>query len=390
MAATVRRRGGLHRRLRRCPILDTPSYSQLTSLLFLQKYDRFIPSRENSNSGVVEENSNTANYTGSSSTGKKPRKSDDSFEADPATAPETDEQGNEIGFDDSPPPTPYHQDHTDQAHTAELSSSLGIELGRRILSFASEPPPASNEHSSLLAAYARGEGGVGRASGHQTAIAASQRRRIATTPERVLDAPGMEDDYYLNLLDWSTTNLVAIALSDAVYIWNAESGEVACLCTLSTEEEDSTTAPEFVTSVKFSEDGSYLAIGTSTGAIQIYDLSTSMRIRTMTGHATRVPTLSWSGAILSSGSRDGSIWNSDVRIAQHKIAELNGHRAEVCGLEWRKDTSLSGASGSGGSVGGQGLLASGGNDNVVNVWDGRMLGAPKMVKTNHTAAVKVR
>lgn len=109
----------------------------------------------------------------------------------------------------------------------------------------------------------------------------------------------------------------------------------------------------------------------------------------MNGHATRIPSLSWSGAILSSGSRDGSIWNSDVRIAQHKIAELNGHRAEVCGLAWRKDTALLGASASGGSVGGQGLLASGGNDNVVNVWDGRMLGAPKMVKTNHTAAVKV-
>lgn len=255
------------------------------------------------------------------------------------------------------------------------------------MSFAAEPPPASNEHSSLLAAYARGEGGIGRGgTGHQTSIAASQRRRIATTPERVLDAPGLADDYYFNLLDWSTTNLVAIALSEAVYIWNAESGEVGCLCTVGTPDLEE--ADELVTSVKFSEDGSYLAIGTSAGLIQIYDLSTSSRIRTMAGHATRVPTLSWSGAILSSGSRDGSIWNSDVRVAQHKIAELNGHRAEVCGLEWRKDTGLAAAA-AGGSAGGQGLLASGGNDNVVNVWDGRMLSAPKMVKTNHTAAVKV-
>lgn len=359
-----------------------------------QKYDRFIPSRENSatsTSGAVEEN--TLNYTNtSSSTGKKPRKSDDSFEADRSTtSPQGETADNDAGFDDSPPPTPHRQDHTDQAHTAELSSSLGIELGRRILSFSAEPPPASNEHSSLLAAYARGEGGVlGRGAGsHQTSIAASQRRRIASTPERVLDAPGLEDDYYLNLLDWSSSNLVAIALSEAVYIWNAESGDVGCLCTLHNGDQDVSTTPEIVTSVKFSEDGSYLAVGTSSGSIQIYDLSTSTRIRTMNGHATRVPALSWSGAILSSGSKDGSIWNSDVRVAQHKIAELNGHRAEVCGLSWRKDTGLSGSS-AGGSVGGQGLLASGGNDNVVNVWDGRMLGAPKMVKTNHTAAVKVR
>jgi cell division cycle protein 20 (cofactor of APC complex) len=328
--------------------------------------------------GTVEDN--TTSHSNSNT-----RKLDDSFEADNSRASDAD-AGNADSFDDdSTPPT---QDHTDQQHTADLTQSLGIDLGRRILSFAAEPPPASNEHSSLLAAYARGEAGIGRgaAASHQSSIAASQRRRIATTPERVLDAPGLVDDYYLNLLDWSSTNYVAIALSESVYIWNAETGDVGCLCSVTNGDESS---DEIVCSVKFSEDGSYLAVGTSSGPIQIYDLSTSTRIRTMAGHATRVPSLSWSGAILSSGSRDGSIWNSDVRVAQHKIAEMNGHRAEVCGLEWRKDTGLTGSSSMGGSAGGMGLLASGGNDNVVNVWDGRMLSAPKMMKTNHTAAVKV-
>jgi cell division cycle protein 20 (cofactor of APC complex) len=37
--------------------------------------------------------------------------------------------------------------------------------------------------------------------------------------------------------------------------------------------------------------------------------------------------------------------------------ELLGHTGEVCGLRWRKDGEL---------------LASGGNDDVVNVWDGRV------------------
>lgn len=126
----------------------------------------------------------------------------------------------------------------------------------------------------------------------------------------------------------------------------------------------------------------------------------------MSGHLSRVPSLSWSGAVLSSGCRTGEVWNSDVRVAQHRVAEMKGHRAEVCGLEWRAEVA------GGLSGGGQGvrrdhfvsqlpaltpslvlkmqLLASGGNDNVVNVWDGRMTNAPKMSKTNHTAAVKVR
>lgn len=322
--------------------------------------------------------------------GKGLRHAEDSFEEGDSKASAEEGNTTDGGWDDSPPPTPQTGglESSDQAHTAELSSSLGIQLGKRILSFSAEPPAASTEHSGLLAAYARGDSINGRSGAHQTALAASHRRRIATTPERVLDAPGLVDDYYLNLLDWSSTNLVAIALAESVYIWNAESGEVGCLCSIGNGEEET---DEIVCSVKFSDDGSYLAIGTSSGPIQIYDLSTSTRIRTMAGHATRVPTLSWSGAILSSGSRDGSIWNSDVRMANHKTGEMRGHRAEVCGLEWRKDTlSASGAMATGGgSSGGMGLLASGGNDNVVNVWDGRMLQAPKMVKSNHTAAVKV-
>ena len=63
----------------------------------------------------------------------------------------------------------------------------------------------------------------------------------------------------------------------------------------------------------------------------------------------------------------------ESRIAQHKVAELVSHTAEVCGLEWRSDGSQ---------------LATGGNDNLVSIWDARSLGAPKFQKTNHKAAVK--
>ena len=40
-------------------------------------------------------------------------------------------------------------------------------------------------------------------------------RAVPSAPERILDAPDLMDDYYLNLLDWSSTNVVSacIALS---------------------------------------------------------------------------------------------------------------------------------------------------------------------------------
>ena len=37
-------------------------------------------------------------------------------------------------------------------------------------------------------------------------------RAVPSAPERILDAPDLVDDYYLNLLDWSSTNVVCISL----------------------------------------------------------------------------------------------------------------------------------------------------------------------------------
>jgi cell division cycle protein 20 (cofactor of APC complex) len=54
----------------------------------------------------------------------------------------------------------------------------------------------------------------------------ARKRAIPTVPSRVLDAPGMVDDYYLDLLAWSSDNMVGIGLGEAVYVWNAGSGGV--------------------------------------------------------------------------------------------------------------------------------------------------------------------
>ena len=74
--------------------------------------------------------------------------------------------------------------------------------------------------------------------------AAQFRRRVQTAPERVLDAPGLVDDYYLNLLDWSSGNQVAIGLERNVYVWSAESGSVSCLL--------ETSPDTYISSVKWS------------------------------------------------------------------------------------------------------------------------------------------
>ena len=202
-------------------------------------------------------------------------------------------------------------------------------------------------------------------------------RHIPSAPVRILDAPDMLDDYYLNLLSWGGNNQLAVALSQTVYVWDAASGSIKELMTLETEED---TTSHIGSVAWIQEGGSHLAIGTSNNVVQLWDAEAGKQIRTMNGHAGRVGALAWNQDVLSSGSRDTTIVNHDVRIREHKIATLRHHTQEVCGLSWSPDGSV---------------LASGGNDNTCCIWDcnssahsnGNVV-SPKHVLSEHSAAVK--
>lgn len=51
-------------------------------------------------------------------------------------------------------------------------------------------------------------------------------RKISKTPYKVLDAPALQDDYYLNLVDWSHSNVLSVALGPSVYLWSACTSKV--------------------------------------------------------------------------------------------------------------------------------------------------------------------
>lgn len=48
-----------------------------------------------------------------------------------------------------------------------------------------------------------------------------------------MDAPELADDFYSNLLDWSSNNLIIVGLADTVYIYNPISLKTAKLAELS-------------------------------------------------------------------------------------------------------------------------------------------------------------
>lgn len=203
----------------------------------------------------------------------------------------------------------------------------------------------------------------------QQLMAAPQkhRRKIAKVPFKVLDAPALQDDFYLNLVDWSSQNVLAVGLGSCVYLWSACTSKVTKLCDLAQAED-------IVTSVSWAQRGTHLAVGTNKGEVQLWDTVKVKKVRTMPGHTARVGTLAWTGPTLASGSRDRLIFLRDVREKSAFTNRLNAHRQEVCGLKWSYDEPA--------------FLASGGNDNQLHVVDSRNPSQPIHRFTDHTAAVK--
>jgi cell division cycle protein 20 (cofactor of APC complex) len=169
-------------------------------------------------------------------------------------------------------------------------------------------------------------------------------RIISPTPERILDAPQLLDDYYLNLIDWSSQNILAVSLGNSVYLWNGNTYETLQLMT----NQDN------ICSLNWMNSGNLLAVGLKDGHVELWDTAKLQQIRKMAGHTDRVSSLSWNVNLLSSGSKDSQIINHDVRLRNQKIHLLKGHSQEVCALKWAPDGSL---------------LASGGNDNLLCIWD---------------------
>lgn len=198
---------------------------------------------------------------------------------------------------------------------------------------------------------------------------------ICAQPDRVLDAPGLVDDFYLNVLDWSSRNILAIALGPSVYLWNALDGAVKELYCAPSQNQAAT-------SLAWIKDGRALAIGMEDGTTSIWDAETSRRIRTiLVSPGARVASLAWNRHMLSTGTRNGAIFTHDVRAAKHLImTHMEGianvdARNEICGLRWSPDGKI---------------LASGSASGQVRMWMPSLIAgqAAMMELVGHRSAVK--
>lgn len=83
---------------------------------------------------------------------------------------------------------------------------------------------------------------------------------------RTLDVPELIDNYFLNLLDWGSSNILAVALGNTVCLWDANKNSGSELMHV-----DEDRGP--VTSVNWAPDGQHIAIGLRSSDVQLWDSS---------------------------------------------------------------------------------------------------------------------
>lgn len=170
------------------------------------------------------------------------------------------------------------------------------------------------------------------------------RFELPTSPYQVLEAPCLEDDYYLNHLDWSNENKLAVCLANRIYILNNITQKMEKLY----EAFDC----EAICSVKWSPDGNKLAVGNLLGQMTIWDVIKGEEIYSIDSHTDRIASIDWKNNIIL-GSRDSEISHIDDRC-KNVVNKYKGHDEEVCKVIWSPDEKM---------------FASGGNDNKMCIWN---------------------
>ncbi|KAI1841815.1 hypothetical protein JX265_009424 [Neoarthrinium moseri] len=213
--------------------------------------------------------------------------------------------------------------------------------------------------------------------------ALKEARVLPNAPFKVLDAPGLRDDYYCSIMAYSPTcNTLAVGLGGLLYGWSETTG----VTLLNAGIEDSS----WLTSVAFSsnEGGkSILAYGRSNGHLGLLSLFDSMLPRLEARHPHPISCLSWrpvttdrrslspsnpGGAAVNAedlivGGENGDIyyysveWPGSWEVARDGwpgsmtlLARIKVHTQQICGLAWSPNGNQ---------------FATGGNDNLCCLFD---------------------
>lgn len=191
-------------------------------------------------------------------------------------------------------------------------------------------------------------------------------RKIESTPCKVLDAPGMEDDFYKQVLEWTSTNLLLVGLRQSIYSWAPDTNNTEVVFSSEAKEDR-------VTALKANREGSHLLVGTSSGVLHLVSFREKDSVELSRGFG-RISCLDLFEEIAMVGCRDRGLVMID--LATKKETDMFGvlelPQNEVCGLKFSHNGKY---------------LAAGCNDNRFFVFD--MVNMKLVLNTmEHKAAVR--
>ncbi|OIR58417.1 MAG: cell division cycle protein 20-like protein [Amphiamblys sp. WSBS2006] len=194
-----------------------------------------------------------------------------------------------------------------------------------------------------------------------------RRAEISQYPIRILDGPGLVDDFYVNILEWMPQrDVMAIALGFTIYLWDE----------LAETSSELFTAPESkISSINFIDETRILV---SHGAqTEIFNIPEEKHEKIFSFGTGRVLVSSRPGIIdevphFVLGTENGYLHFQDRRTAEPTLS-LHAHDSEICAAKWAPHGTY---------------LATGSNDKTAKIWDLRMGRFPTVSFADHAAAVR--
>lgn len=203
---------------------------------------------------------------------------------------------------------------------------------------------------------------------------------IPEVPFKVLDAPGLRNDYYSNLVCWAKkSDHIAAGLGSIVYVWSEKDGTIPL----------KPFGNQLISALSYSSED-YLAVGTKNSKIFIYspnsiDVFTHMNLKA----STSICSIRWipQSKYFFVGNDVGEITLIKLVVKNEKnimstklmgflkiIVSFKCAQQQICGIDVNPTSKQ---------------LAIGDNSNRSTIWDISNLGAPKMLfNLRHEAAVK--
>ena len=186
-------------------------------------------------------------------------------------------------------------------------------------------------------------------------------------PYRSVTANLLQDEFYVNILDWSSKNTIGVSLGSNVYLWNPETNEQCYL------PKSTTTTFGTVSNLKFDPTGENVFLGGDSGNCRLVNIEKKLEVLKLAGNDTRVGVSCWVNEnLLVCGSQDGLISLFDIRSKNKPQRVFFGFHQEICGLSYSSSVNR---------------LVSGCNNGLMSVWD---LSRPEPEKQmrHHKSAVR--